>query len=84
MHDIGDMLVGAGFADPVMDMEMLTVAYASPNALMLDLKALGATNATRGRPRGLTGRSRKIANSCHGKRMRGLQNVPHDPCGSQN
>lgn len=58
MHDIGDMLVGAGFADPVMDMEMLTVAYASPNALMLDLKALGATNATRGRPRGLTGRHR--------------------------
>jgi malonyl-CoA O-methyltransferase len=58
MHDIGDMLVDAGFADPVMDMERLTLDYASPQALMLDLKAIGATNATRGRPRGLTGRQR--------------------------
>ncbi|GIK85683.1 MAG: malonyl-[acyl-carrier protein] O-methyltransferase [Betaproteobacteria bacterium] len=58
MHDVGDMLVAAGFADPVMDMETITVTYASPRALMLDLKALGATNATRGRPRGLTGRGR--------------------------
>jgi malonyl-CoA O-methyltransferase len=30
MHDLGDMLVQSGFADPVMDMEMLTVTYASP------------------------------------------------------
>ncbi|HEX4885732.1 MAG TPA: malonyl-ACP O-methyltransferase BioC [Casimicrobiaceae bacterium] len=58
MHDLGDMLVGAGFADPVMDMETLTVTYPSAQALMLDLKAIGATNATRGRPRGLTGRGR--------------------------
>jgi malonyl-CoA O-methyltransferase len=58
MHDIGDMLVDAGFADPVMDAETLTLSYASPQALMLDLKAIGATNATRGRPRGLTGRRR--------------------------
>src|SRR5262249_49075216 len=27
MHDLGDMLVAAGFAAPVMDMEMLTLAY---------------------------------------------------------
>ena len=28
MHDFGDMLVGCGFADPVMDMEVLTpVSY---------------------------------------------------------
>ena len=58
MHDLGDLLVDAGFADPVMDMEVLTVTYASPQALMRDLKAIGATNATRGRPRGLTGRGR--------------------------
>ena len=55
MHDLGDMLVQSGFADPVMDMEMLTVTYASPAALLAELKALGATNQTRGRPRGLTG-----------------------------
>ena len=61
MHDIGDMLVAAGYADPVMDMEYLTLTYATPAALMRELKALGATNATRGRARGLTGR-RRFAN----------------------
>jgi malonyl-CoA O-methyltransferase len=58
MHDIGDMLVHAGFADPVMDMEQITLTYASPDALLRELKCLGATNATRGRPRGLMGRRR--------------------------
>jgi malonyl-CoA O-methyltransferase len=55
LHDIGDMLVDAGFADPVMDMERITVTYETAAAMMHELKALGATNATRGRPRGLTG-----------------------------
>jgi len=58
MHDIGDMLVGAGYADPVMDMEYVTLTYATPLALLRELKSLGATNATRGRARGLTGRQR--------------------------
>jgi malonyl-CoA O-methyltransferase len=58
MHDVGDMLVHAGFADPVMDMEHLHVTYPAPEALLRELKALGATNATRGRPRGLMGRAR--------------------------
>jgi malonyl-CoA O-methyltransferase len=58
MHDIGDMLVAAGYADPVMDMEYLTLTYPTPAALMRELKALGATNATRGRAKGLTGRRR--------------------------
>ncbi|HET9341071.1 MAG TPA: malonyl-ACP O-methyltransferase BioC [Casimicrobiaceae bacterium] len=61
MHDLGDMLVHAGFADPVMDMEMITVTYPSPAALLAELKAIGATNQTRGRPRGLTGRGRRRA-----------------------
>jgi malonyl-CoA O-methyltransferase len=56
MHDIGDMLVHAGFADPVMDMERITVTYGDAAALMRDLKAIGARNATAGRARGLTGR----------------------------
>lgn len=58
MHDIGDMLVAAGYADPVMDMEYVTLTYATPTALMRDLKAIGATNAARARTRGLTGRRR--------------------------
>jgi malonyl-CoA O-methyltransferase len=57
MHDIGDMLVGAGFADPVMDMEYVTVTYERARDLMRDLKAMGAHNAARGRPAGLGGRA---------------------------
>jgi malonyl-CoA O-methyltransferase len=58
MHDIGDMLVHAGFADPVMDMETLTLTYGDAIDLMRDLKAIGAHNVTAGRPRGLMGRQR--------------------------
>jgi len=58
MHDLGDMLVEAGFADPVMDMETITMTYPDPTALLRELKHLGATNATRGRPHGLMGRAR--------------------------
>jgi malonyl-CoA O-methyltransferase len=57
MHDIGDMLIAAGFADPVMDLEVITLTYADVRALMRDLKAIGAHNATRGRPAGLSARS---------------------------
>ena len=58
MHDLGDMLVEAGFADPVMDMEKITLTYPDPAAMLRELKQLGATNATRGRPHGLMGRGR--------------------------
>ena len=58
MHDIGDMLVHAGFADPVMDMEQVTLTFDTPKSLVVELKAIGATNRTRGRPRGLMGRAR--------------------------
>jgi malonyl-CoA O-methyltransferase len=58
MHDVGDLLVHAGFADPVMQMEMITLTYAEAPALVRDLKAIGATNALRGRDRGLMGRAR--------------------------
>lgn len=56
MHDIGDMLVHAGFADPVMDMEQVTLTYADVETLMRELKAIGAHNVAAGRSRGLTGR----------------------------
>lgn len=57
MHDIGDALVAAGFADPVMDMEYITVTYATPLAMLRELKAIGATNALAGRARGLLGKA---------------------------
>jgi len=58
MHDVGDMLVAAGFADPVMDMEMITLTYPYATALMHELKDLGAHNVAAGRPRALMGRAR--------------------------
>lgn len=61
LHDIGDILVERGFADPVMDMEPFTLTYSDVRALMRDLKAIGAHNATRDRAQGLTGRARLAA-----------------------
>lgn len=61
MHDIGDALVRAGFAAPVLDVERYTLSYADVRRLAADLKATGARNATAGRPRGLTGRRRFAA-----------------------
>lgn len=58
LHDLGDALVRAGFADPVMDMETITVTYPTPLALLRELKSIGATHQALGRPRGLTGRAR--------------------------
>ncbi|MEW6689801.1 MAG: methyltransferase domain-containing protein [Pseudomonadota bacterium] len=55
MHDLGDMLVAAGFADPVMDMERLTLVYADGAALLADLRASGQTCAAAARARGLAG-----------------------------
>ena len=57
MHDLGDMLVAAGFSAPVMDMEMLRIEYASGERLLDDLRSSGQTNARRDRPRGLAGRA---------------------------
>jgi malonyl-CoA O-methyltransferase len=56
MHDIGDMMVAAGFSDPVMDMEYLTLTYEDIHSLMRELKAVGAHNVAIGRNRGLTGK----------------------------
>jgi malonyl-CoA O-methyltransferase len=57
MHDLGDALVRAGFAEPVLDVERYTLTYDDARDLMRDLKDIGAHNATAGRARGLTGKS---------------------------
>jgi malonyl-CoA O-methyltransferase len=58
MHDVGDALVRAGFASPVLDVERYTLSYADVRAVAADLKATGAHNAAAGRAKGLTGRRR--------------------------
>ena len=52
MHDLGDMLVQAGFADPVMDQETVTLTWAEPQALVSELRGLGG-NADLRRTQGL-------------------------------
>ncbi|MCB1521913.1 MAG: methyltransferase domain-containing protein [Hyphomicrobiaceae bacterium] len=44
LRDLGGLLQRAGFALPVVDSERVTVAYASPLALMREIKAMGASN----------------------------------------
>jgi malonyl-CoA O-methyltransferase len=41
MHDLGDMLVQAGFADPVMDQEVVTLTWPDPAALLAELRTFG-------------------------------------------
>ncbi len=52
MHDLGDMLVAAGFADPVMDQELLTLTWPDAQAALNELRQLGG-NAHPARAQGL-------------------------------
>ncbi|MEO5844493.1 MAG: biotin synthase [Caldimonas sp.] len=45
MHDLGDMLVAAGFADPVLDQETITLRWKSAEALLAELRLLGGNTA---------------------------------------
>lgn len=56
MHDLGDLLVHAGFADPVMDQEHLRLTWGSPEDLLRDLRALGG-NVAPARGAGLRARA---------------------------
>lgn len=58
MHDIGDQLVATGFAEPVMDVDILTLEYRDVTTLMRELKAIGAHNAAKDRNPGLTGKGK--------------------------
>jgi malonyl-CoA O-methyltransferase len=54
MHDLGDSLLQAGFADPVMDVDYFTLLHSNVFSLMSDLKKLGVQNLSADRHRGLT------------------------------
>lgn len=55
MHDVGDAMLRARLAEPVLDTEHLTFTYRDSMLLMRDLKELGAHNINPGRHQGLTG-----------------------------
>lgn len=57
MHDVGDALLRTGFADPVMESEIITVNYATVDRLMADLRGIGANVTADGGRRGLTTRA---------------------------
>jgi malonyl-CoA O-methyltransferase len=52
MHDLGDMLVQAGFAGPVMDQETVTLTWPNAAAALAELRTIGA-NVAPGRYAGL-------------------------------
>ena len=58
MHDLGDLATRSGLAEPVLDIDRLTVTYPDVEGLVSDLRACGATNVAHGRRSQLTGRSR--------------------------
>jgi len=60
MHDIGDLVLKAGFADPVMDQQRLRLTWGSPESLLADLRCLGG-NLAPARLAGLRGRAWKQA-----------------------
>ncbi len=47
MHDLGDMMLHAGFADPVMDQELLTLTWPDASALLTELRTLGGNVSPR-------------------------------------
>jgi len=70
MHDIGDALMRAGYSDPVMDVDRLTLTYEEVGDLMRELKILGAHNVASGRQRALTGKGRMQAMKSSYERFR--------------
>jgi malonyl-CoA O-methyltransferase len=75
MHNLGDALVRAGFAEPVVDTERLTVTYRDLDSAVHDLRAVGATNLAPGRRRSLTGRERWASMASAYEKMRNAEGV---------
>lgn len=48
MHDLGDMLVAAGFAEPVLDMELITLTYPTARGFLAEQRRLGVRDALLG------------------------------------
>jgi malonyl-CoA O-methyltransferase len=80
LHDVGDALLQSGFADPVMDMEMLTVTYKDVKTVMSDLKQIGAHNVMQGRSHNMTGKNKlqKMIQAYEQFRVDGLVPVSHE------
>ena len=61
MHDLGDLAVGSGLAEPVVDVDRMELRYKDVDSVIRDLRSCGGVNVAAGRTRGLTGRRRWAA-----------------------
>ncbi len=57
LRDVGDLLLAAGFRDPVVDVERVVLHRRSVREVLRELKLIGAHNVAQGRSRGLTGKA---------------------------
>jgi malonyl-CoA O-methyltransferase len=76
MHDLGDMLVESGFEIPVMDQEVLTVTYKSPDSLLADVRRWGAYPFGRTAPQHATRRFRAALGDALDARRREDGTIP--------
>jgi len=58
MHDLGDLAVASGLAEPVVDVDRMQLTYRDVDSVIRDLRSTGAVNLAAGRRRSLTGRMR--------------------------
>ena len=75
MHDWGDMLLAAGFAEPVMDMERITLSFSTPQSLLAEMRTLGR-NLARARFSGLRTKAWRAA--LHDALRQGLADPAND------
>ena len=77
MHDLGDALLSLSMANPVMDVERLTLTYTRPEAALEDIRQLGG-NPLLGRPKGLCGRSwqKRVLLALESLRSSGVISLP--------
>ncbi len=76
LPDLGSALSGAGFQEPVLDLEQEVRHYADALSLQRELQALGARNADRSRRRTLTGKSRWRAMTTQYESLRSARGLP--------
>lgn len=76
MHDIGDALIRAGFASPVLECDVMTVTYDDVFSVMRDLRGIGAVNSLQGRRRGLSTAALLKQMAGHYERFRSAGKLP--------
>ena len=74
MHDLGDALLAAGLAEPVMDVDMMRLTYKDARSVMQDLKAIGANTPIDNRSSGMVTprKFQRVINAYEGFRSGGV------------